>query len=372
MVRLHVCHVINSLTHGGAEHLLVDLAKEMDDVEFTVVFFSGDDDLAAHLREAGATVHTLDERARFDPVATVRLWHVLRAGQYDIIHAHLPYAQTVTRIAGTLAGDAPIVSTQHNVPSNYHPVVRFTENLTQWLDDATVAVSQGVERAFTGTVHEPNVLGDQWCTIHNGIDVAGFNRQVTDVDGDAVRTELGIDADATLLLTVGRYVHDKAQQTLIEGFGRSPLEDGELVIVGHGPLESSLRETAVEHGVGDRTHVTGRVPEVEPYYAAADGFVSSSRVEGLPVTILEAMAAELPVVASDIPGTREVVIHGETGLLYSQGSVGELADALAELDSPEHRRRWGANGYERSAESFDVEVMAAAYLELYDALLDSR
>lgn len=369
MGSLRVCHVINSLTHGGAEHLLVDLAEAMDDTALTVVYFGGDDDLAPRLRDAGVTVRRLDERARFDPVAAARLWRFIRSNAFDIVHAHLPYAQTVSRITAHLAGDQRVVSTQHNVPSNYHPVVRATERATRKLDDTTVAVSQGVERAFTGRAHPPGEFGDQWCTIHNGIDAEGFHRRVTAADGMAIRSELGIPADVPLHLTVGRYVPDKSQATLIEGFERTTQPESELVIVGHGPLEAELRETATRSGVADRVHVTGRVPEVEPYYAAADLFLSASRVEGLPVTVLEAMAAELPVVASDIPGTREVVVSGETGLLYPQGSSAGLAAALDRLASPERRERWGMNGYVRVAEAFDVRTMSASYRQLYKSLL---
>jgi len=369
MAELRVCHVINSLTHGGAENLLVHLAEAMDDIEFTVVYFGGDADLAPKLGDAGVTVRRLDERFRFDPVAAVRLSRILGSAGFDIVHAHLPYAQTISRIASRIANDAPVVSTQHNRPSNYHPVVRLTERVTRGLDDATVAVSKGVERAFTGWSHPVGDLTDRWCTIHNGIDVQGFNRRVDEADGRTIRTELGIRSDSELLLSIGRYVPVKKHETLIEAFKQAPLADAELVIVGHGPLESELRRTAARLGVADRTHVTGRVSEVEPYYAAADAFLSASRAEGLPVTILEAMAAKLPVVVSDIPGTDEVVVHGETGLLFSRDSRDELVEALGKLESPTCRERWGQHGYERAIKQFDVQTMASSYLELYRSLL---
>lgn len=372
MARLRVCHVINSLTHGGAEHLLVDLAEAMNDVEFTVVYFGGDENLAPRLRDEGVTIESLGERVRFDPVAATRLWRFLQANDFDIVHAHLPYAQTVSRVASRLAGGTPVVSTQHNVPSNYHPVVRLTERATRVLDDATVAVSQGVERAFTGRAHSPGDFEDSWCTIYNGINVLGFHRRVEEADGEAIRSELGIQPDSKLFLSVGRYVPDKEQSTLLKGFEHASLNDAELVIVGHGPLEADLRATANQLGIGEQVHVTGRVPEVPPYYAAADAFLSASRVEGLPVTVVEAMAAELPVVASEIPGTSELVVSEETGLLYRQGSVEALAGALDRLDDSEDSEKWGKRGYERAEELFDVRKMATSYLRLYESVLETR
>jgi glycosyltransferase involved in cell wall biosynthesis len=367
-----VCHVINSLTHGGAEHLLIDLVKAMEGMSFIVVYFGDDGDLASDLRAAGATVYRLDERLRFDPFAAARLWNILGSEEVDIVHAHLPYSQTVARVVAKLRGDIPVVSTQHNVPSNYHPVTRTTERVTRQLDEATVAVSQGVERAFTGQANTPGELNGQWCTIYNGIDVRGFGRAVKSADGLKVRDRLGISTDSKVLLNVGRYVEAKAQSDLMEGLSRTELNNLETIIVGHGPLESELRSTSIRLGVDDRTHITGRVKDVEPYYAAADAFVSTSRAEGLPVTILEAMSSKLPVVAPDIPGVNEVVVPGETGHLYTQGSIDELVGSIEEVVELNNREAWAKNGYTRARNLFDIESMAGSYSDIYQRISTER
>jgi glycosyltransferase involved in cell wall biosynthesis len=373
MVELRICHVINSLTHGGAEHLLIDLTESLDDIETTVVFFGGDDALQSQLEAACARVVCLEERARFDPFAAFRLTRFLRREQFDVVHAHLPYAESVARIAASLARGSHIVSTQHNVPDHWHPVVRMTERLTRPLDDATVAVSQGVERAFTGTAHEPNTLSsDQWVTIYNGIDTTGFAQRVAAASGEVVRERLGIDTDTTIFLNVARCVPQKNQADLIRGLAKTEFEAAELVIVGTGPEEERLRELADETDINEHVHVTGRVPEVEPYYAAADVFISGSRVEGLPVTLLEAMAAALPVIASDIPGPAEVVIDGETGLLFPEGNIVELHEAMESLLDEETAIKLGRNGRERVQEVFDIERMADGYRRLYCSLVDAQ
>jgi len=116
--------------------------------------------------------------------------------------------------------------------------------------------------------------------------------------------------------------------------------------------------------------VTGRVQDIYPYYAVSDVFVSPSRGEGLPITLLEAMAAELPVVATDIPGTREVVDHGTTGLLYGPGETDTMCEHVERFRAPAARESYGRAGYERIQEMFSVERMASAYAKLYRQLAD--
>lgn len=363
---LRVCLVINSLSHGGAEHLLVDLVEAIDrtEVAFTIVHM-GEDALTEPLREAGATVQRINEQFRFEPSVLSQLSYFLHKNSFNLVHLHLPYSQTIGRIAATLAGGIPVVSTQHNVPANYHPVTRTTERITRPLDAATVAVSQGVERSFTGGAHKPNEpnLDDQWCTIYNGIDVRSFRDQVSASPTAELKEKYGINDEQTVFLNVGRYVEVKSQRDLIKGFEQMGESDAHLFIVGHGPLEKDLRAAGRE--ASGQIHVTGEVSRVYPYYAVADAFASTSRAEGMPVTLLEAMAAELPVIATDIAGTREVVVDGKTGHLYPYGDIKQLRELLRFFTSLDSQSRYGSAGLDRAHNVFDVKHMAEAYLKLY-------
>jgi len=365
---LRVCFVINSLSYGGAENLLVDLVRESEEVDFEVVHFGGDESLRSQLESAGAEVHSLGESFRFDPRAAIRLVRILQNREFDAVHLHLPYSQTVGRLAARSAGDTAIVSTQHNIPSRYHVITRLGERFTRPLDDATVAVSRGVERAFTGTAHEPNKPQDGWSTIYNGIDIEGFRQAVDSAETDSIRDQYNIDADEHVFLSVGRYAPVKAQKDLIRGFTDAELPNSKLLIVGHGPLEEDLRAAVREHGTEDTVHVTGRVERVEPYYKLADVFVSSSSAEGMPVVLIEAMAASLPIVATDIPGVREVVVEEETGYLYPAGDTETLSNYFEELASKKDLTELGESGYERAQNLFDVEQMADSYVQLYHTI----
>lgn len=362
-----VCQLITALPYGGAEHMVRDLVSAADEIPFTVGIFGHEDDLAPDIEATGTTVRHFNEGFRFDPRGIKRFHRFLRENRFDVLHLHLPYTQTLGRLIGSVNDIEGIVSTQHNVPSNYHPVTRTTERLTRPLDDVTVAVSQGVERAFTGNSHEPGKLGNDWCTIYNGIDVKKFAKGVENADGMRVRQQLGIDPETPILLNVGRYVPVKGQPDLIANFDRIEA-DAHLVIVGHGELEEKLRFEVRRHDIKDSVHVTGRVPEVHPYYAAADVFVSASRAEGHPITILEAMSATLPVVAPAIPGVKEAVYDGETGILYPLGQPDKLLKAIEELTDDQTRKQYGKAGHVRAREHFDVRSMAESYIRLYERL----
>jgi glycosyltransferase involved in cell wall biosynthesis len=365
--QIRVFQLITALQHGGAENMVVNLVRAIDDVEFTVGYMEDKEDLVSEIKAAGIPVKSFEEASRFDPQAFVRLRRFLKSESFDILHAHLPYAQTVGRLAalGTIDG---VISTQHVIAENYHPITRATERLTQPIDDTTVAVSNGVERSFIGTAHPPNELGHSWCTIYNGIDVEEFKGNVDAVDRHEVRAKLELDPDAVTLLNVGRYVPVKNQRVLIRAIARADLKVN-LLVVGDGPLKQELRSLAAELGVTNRVQITGHVPEIYPYYAVSDLFVSPSQEEGLPITLLEAMAAELPVLASDIPGSREVVDDGTTGILYPPGDSDALISGIEMLRDRDRRRSFGTAGHERVRRVFSVERMAASYEDLYNRVV---
>jgi glycosyltransferase involved in cell wall biosynthesis len=369
--QLKILQLITALQYGGAENMVGDLVETIDNAAFTVGYMEAKDDLVPRLVDAGVSIKSFDEEFRFDPRAFSDLRRFIRAESFDVVHAHLPYAQTVGRLATVGLDVGGVVSTQHNVADTWHPVTRVTERVTRSLDTVTVAVSEGVEKSFTGSSHPPNKLADDWCTIYNGIDVDGFDQQVDSADTAAVLDEFDLDPDMLTLLNVGRYVPVKRQSEVIRAVARTSF-DTQLLVVGDGPLKAELRALVSELGLSDRVHVTGRVADIEPFYAVGDIFVAPSRGEGLPITLLEAMDVGLPVVATDIPGIREVVDDDVTGQLYEPGDIEALCTALFKFCDPSVRRCYGTAGYERVKSRFSVEQMATLYAELYQQVARPR
>ena len=370
---MKVCFLINGLGPAGAETLLLDIVTHTDadaDIDYTVCFLEGEDTLVPEFESEGARVVDFGAKFKFDPRAMWRLARFFQREEFDILHTHLPYSQTLGRIFGRLGGIKTIVSTEHSVPDNYHLITGTLERMTRPLDTKTVAISEGVERAFTGTVHqyEPGQSG-QWCTIYNGVDVSGFNERVTTADVSGLESQYGIE-DEPIFLSVGRYVPAKAQHDLIAAMDRvvHKYPDARLFIVGWGALESKLTAAIEDHDLAANVTLTGRVPhaDIHKWYALADVFVSSSKTEGLPISTLEAMASALPIVATDIPGLRGVVESGTTGLLVPPNAPDQLADAMKQ--SITSREPLGERGYDRALRRFDIEQTANRHRELYHKL----
>ncbi|GAA5433779.1 glycosyltransferase [Haloarcula japonica] len=375
---IRVCFLINKLAPDGAPTIVLNLVERAQKQNFdcTVCFFGGDDTLRQDFEDAGARVvdfGAVGEYPQFDPRSIPRLLRFFHQASFDILHCHLPYSQALGRLVGSVSDVDHIVSTQHNVPANYHPIERVAERITRSLDSRTVAVSKGVQTAFTGSsgIFDSDTQG-RWSTIPNGIDVDAFASSVGSTDGSTVREEWGISDSDPLYLNVARYEPQKGQRTLIEAMKGvvDHSTSAHLLIVGWGSLESSLRTKVDDAGLSDAVTITGRVPEIHGYYAAADVFVSASAFEGLPVTILEAMAAECPVVATDINGVREVVLDGETGRLVPPDEPMQMAAAMREFTDKMTRERFGKQGYERVHDQFTVEQMVNRYLRLYSSLFD--
>jgi glycosyltransferase involved in cell wall biosynthesis len=165
-------------------------------------------------------------------------------------------------------------------------------------------------------------------------------------------------------------VPDKRQRQAIDVIANANF-DVDLLILGEGTLKTNLQSLATELNVADQVHITGHVPEIYPYYAVSDVFVSPSRGEGLPITLLEAMASELPVVATDIPGIREVVKDGQTGYLVGPDDTERMCSHIKKLRDVKLRESYGANGYQRAQDMFSVEGMAKSYANLYSEIANN-
>ncbi|WP_135854120.1 glycosyltransferase [Halorussus salinus] len=360
---MNVGYLVGTFSTGGAETMLLRQIRHGD--RRPVVFrLGGPDDLEAKFRATGATVVNLDVGSIADPRDLNRARSTLARYDLDVLHAHLPYSMVVARLAGRAAGVEAVVATHHNVTAEWGRAIRAVEQATRPLDSREVAVSNAVRESQSSPFD-----ATEWSTIHNGIDVAGFNDEVRSA---AVPSELRatLDSDGPVFLNVGRYVPQKAQHLLVEAMDRvaSELPESHAVVVGHGPLGDALEARVAELGLEDHVSVTGKVPEIHPYYALADVFVLPSLYEGHPLTALEAMAAELPLVGTRVSGIEETVTP-EVGRLVPPRSRESLAEAMLEVarDDPEGM---GSRAYQRASEQFDISRMVAAHEELYELLVE--
>lgn len=305
-------------------------------------------------------VVSLDADGRFDPAAYRRLWALL--GDADVVHVHPNAVGAVARVLATARG-VPVIDSQHNPHTAFGPAKNLAIGGTNWLSDAVVAVSGAVADSF-GRWEDAllRVAGTETVVIPNGVDVAAVQ--------SAADRDSPVDLPAGFVVGGGgRMVPQKNLGVLIEAVARlaDDRPDVHLVLTGDGPRRAALEALARELGVADHVTFAGFLDEradVHALYHRIDAFAFPSRYEGWGVAAGEAMAAGLPVVASDVPALREVV--GDAGMLVPHDDPGAVADRLAALhDDPGRRERLGEAARERVSERFPVERTAAEHARLY-------
>jgi glycosyltransferase involved in cell wall biosynthesis len=357
--------VIDSLATGGAENLITDLVNHSDEQFcFHVYFFREADDLADDVESAGGRAVPLNERFPYDPRAIVSLKRHLAEFDPMVLHLHLPYARTIGRFLGQFSAVEGIVTTYHNsIDSERGSLGHRLDPFLGGIDDYSVGVSQNVTEQFRSRHPDRN-----WETVYNGIDIEQFTDSVAKAHTNRIRRKHGINSKTPVLLNVGRYVPQKSQRTIVEAAPKiiETFPAAEIILVGWGENESDLIELTSDLGVSDNVTITGKVPSVHEYYDLADVFVMASVFEGFGLTAVEAMAAKLPVIATDVTGLREVVADEETGYLIPKEAPTRLAEAVTRLMSSEDMNVLGEAGYQRAVKQFSIERTVAEYTDIYE------
>ena len=364
----HVALVIPGLDRiGGAERQVMLLAKGLRrrDWRVSVVALSGDGKHAAsELTDAGVEFLSLEMRKGLaDPRGWIRYNRWLNREKPQVVHTHLPHASWLARWSRLSTPVRVLVDTLHS-SSTGKLARRIGYRSSSWLPDQVTAVSQSVANAHFAA----RMVGrSQLSVLPNGVDVEEF-RPDANSRADA-RRELGIN-DEFLWLAVGRLEPVKDYPTLLRTFA-TVSEPARLLIVGEGVQHHEMCLLSSHLGLEHRVRFLGFQPNVQRWLCAADGFVLSSKWEGLPVGLLEAGACALPSVATDVPGSREVIVQGRTGSLVPCGSPSGLASAMTAImqSTPQERQCMGNLARLHVAERFSLEAMLDRWERLYAKLL---
>ena len=335
-----VAQVIWSLGLGGAEQVVIRLAKGLDRRRFEPVVLCLDQPgpFAAQAQAAGVEVVALDKRGPLDVRAVVRLARLLRSRRFDVVHTHLWGANLWGRLAAVAARVPVVVATEHNVDTWKRPYHLALDRALARAATHLVAVSQEV-RAF----YETRGIGrGRWRVVYNGVEVPSAPRRGR---GEAFRA-LGLGEGDRVVGLVGRLVPAKAPEVFLRALSlaaaRVPALRG--LVVGDGPSRKEAEAEARRLGLAGRVVFAGLRGDVPELLPGLDALVFSSLREGLSMAMLEAMAAGVPVVATAVGGTPELITHGTTGLLVPPGRPGDLADAVVGLlaDAPRAEALRGA------------------------------
>lgn len=285
----------------------------------------------------------------------------------DVFHCHvgIGWESWGGVEAARLAGVPVVVQTQHLPFLLSHPGKRGALLRSVGGVDRVIAVSDGVRRTYEAI----GVPLARLVTVPNGVPERG-----TGLGRRVARADLGLRADQPVVMTVGRLTKMKGQRYLIDATPHlvSRVPGVAVVVVGEGPLRMGLESRAAEMGVNGSVHFLGHRTDARFLLDAADVFVLPSRHEGMPLAAIEAMEAGLPVVATHVIGSREVVADGETGILVPPEDSAALGAAIAGLlAGPGVRAAYGAAGRRRYLDRFTAERMAARTEAVYARLLAS-
>lgn len=366
--RPHVFHLITRLLKGGAEAKTIATVTGLDGYEFTVGFGASADrgQIEKLDRECVATRQFPLLRHYNLPAAVpavVSIARYLRRKEFDIVHTHSTEAGIIGRFAAALADVPHVVHTVHGVP--------FSDDRNHLLNRFVLACERAAAKRTDRMVTNADVIADeyleygigtrgQYVTVYSGVDIASFEtaEPANELPGTRPR-----------VLMVGRLVDGKGFDVLLDAADVVGKQEGSVCIVGDGPLYGAL-QSAIEHrGLSETVYMTGYREDIPRVLAASDILVLPSFREGTPRVISEAMASGLPVIATDIAGIPEQIVHGESGYLIPTGNSDELATRLDELLADSGlRERMGAFNKER-VERFSVETMLADLDELYCDLL---
>ncbi|HZP05002.1 MAG TPA: glycosyltransferase [Terracidiphilus sp.] len=363
----HVALVIPTLDRiGGAERHVMLLAHGLlsRGWRVSVVALSGCGGAAAReLMAAGVSFLSLGMRKGLaDPRGWLRFHRWLRREKPDVVHAHLPHATWFCRWSRLCASIPVLIDTLHSA-STGTVARRIGYRLSRWLPDQVTAVSRSVAESHeaAGMVNRNTLT-----VLHNGVDVDKWHPDPSVCV--AARANLAL-TNEFLWMAAGRLEPVKDHETLLKAMALLQ-PPAQLVIAGDGPLLHDLTALASHLGLSRRVHFLGFVQDVKRWLQAADAFVLSSRWEGLPMAVLEAGACGLPAVMTDVPGSREAILDGETGMLAPPANPSGLASAMNAMMrlSFEERRAMGMRARQRVADQFSLTATLDRCDELYRSL----
>ncbi len=360
-----VLHVIRSLEAGGAERVVVEYALHHDVSRYSpeVCCLDTDGRLAGTLRDAGIPVHMLRRRRRFDFGVLIQLVKLISERGFDVVHSHGSGAMAFALPAGIIARAPVIVRTEHNVVYRRSLSRRLLRRLAALREDAQIAVSEAVRSSH---IRDRGAPAERFVTIRNGI---AAERLAVPSGRDDIGRSLGVSKSAVVALSVGSLTEQKDYMNLLNAAAIVVAQSPNIVflIAGGGDLEDDLVTTARALGVSDHVRFLGERDDIPLLLRRADIMVNSSAWEGLPITILEAMAAGVPTVATDVGGTAEVVSGGDCGLVVPSKDPESLAAAILKLaGNSALREQLSSRAREIYLRRYTAEQMTRETEALYD------
>ncbi len=383
---MRVLHLISSCGLFGAENVVLTLARNFNANANTQFFSQAQEridsivgaisdirdphiEIIEQAKQKNLPTLILESSGRFDWKPIFQLKKYLLENHIDLLHTHNYKSDILGAIAARLVG-IPIVATAHGYTDINHTVTSY-EKLDRFvLRHFFYKIAVVTDKMLSDF---PDSLRH---IIPNGLDVDRFSGPIEErlATRRRQRAQWGIKEDDTVVATIGRLSKEKNQVMFLRAASTLKTRHPKLrfVIGGAGPEEGHLRQLTSDLDLTDRVIFTGLIKDVAPVYQGVDIFALTSLTEGVPITILEAMAAQVPVIATGVGGIPEMIIDNQTGLLCdSEDVTGFVAKVEVLLNQPHLQRAISRAAYDYVKNHFSTAVMLEKYSELYRAAMNA-
>lgn len=370
---------------GGAERFVIDLSSHLDKSRFEPIVCAfwrygvpSEQYWAEYLTKRNVKVFFAEDWAgRYSVLRYVKglmnIASYLRERPVDVIHSHFQMGSIAALLLKGVLGAKAIIRTAHAGKEWGDTFLGFLcrQIFTKWIFPAVFDIEVGVSNAIAARLNQRpgvRIAGKKAVVIRNGIPLDRF---ISTGINQSKRLELGLSADDLVVGTIGRLRKEKGLSTLLEAAAivNAQLPNVKFLIVGDGELRSSLCRQAEQLGLMETVLFAGARQDVESLYGVMDLFVLPSLWEGFPIVILESMASRVPVVATDIPGTRELIQAGRTGWLAKPGDPFSLAACILEaLLNPSKRAVVVQTAFQEVVLRFSIKGVVAKYEDIYAQL----
>ncbi len=365
---MKVLQVIDSLRIGGAQKLMLTFAEQAraHQIELTVVSlseFSQGMTLAEDLRVLGAEVLVFPASNLFTFARLRDFTRFLKERKFSVIHTHLTYANIIAGLAGKIT-KTPLVSTLHSTAVDRRHA-HFLRDKIELMILRSINKVLGVGKRVAD-IYEP-ILRREISVLPNAVDE---NNNLNTQESETLRAQIGLASSQPTLISVGRLSPDKDVSALLEAFSfiRGKAQDAALLIVGDGELRPELEEKTTSLGLEKGVFWLGMRNDVPKLLALSDIYISASRREGLPLSLLEAMMAALPMVVTDV-GEVSALVGDDAGILLPHSEPAQLADAaLRVLEMPGYGKKLGEAGLARARKDYGAEQWFLRLMDVYEEI----
>jgi len=363
MEKIKILYVITSLGLGGAEKLLFSYLKNLDKKKYSLYvccFREKPDDLLEEMSEY-AKIINLKIKNRFNPVIIFYILKLIREIKPDIIHTHLFQARFYATVAHLVYNRSILITHKHNkVNLKKHNIFILLEMISIFFNKKVIAISESVKNSL---IRYEFVQSKKIFVVHNGIDYQKFYK--------TANAKFFSNKNPLIIGTVCRLEKQKGIRYLLLAMNSilAKFPNVQLEIVGDGSLLEKLEELSENLGISNSVKFFGKFADVIPFYKRMDIFILPSIYEGFGIVLLEAMAAGVPVIATNVDGITEVVIDGESGILIPPKNPEVIADAVFKIIENPHLAKSLVNEAFKRSEMFDIKEHVMKIDNFYRNLL---